>query len=709
MTMISRTCAAAMLAAALALIDASPAHATCDPGLVSQAVIARIQKDSIEQVLKPLGALVPQQTELGQFDVPIGECGLWFDDTIIHFQRGTVHLSNATYGVTLTNGGMDVEIRGDIAATGHLDLEICALPNDSCDAAVVAQGFSAHARVSVGVTDCVPTVSVDAFTVNVSHDNVAIELTGCSAYATAFDVAQEWLRDDLIDYAAAEVQSFVPALVEDQVGALTADLIQPTTVEGIEILAQPEAVDIDANGITMTFGVKSQAAAIADCVAGIDYRRQPSALIPTIDMPQTTSIAVSTRLAQNVIDSAWRAGWLCLDLSSTASPAIDSALSTIIAGTQTRVTMNALAPPRLTFVASDNGRATVELGQLSGRIAVQVPNDRAYTADFLAGLSLDADATMRAATREMVLQPRATTVTPLSITLGTSPLGFSQEGIDRFVRNGVMPYVTRQIGELPLVTGLFDAAYVAVTIGKVRTTNSAVIAEIAMVDIDASDVTPPATVLGDVPVCPCPPAVAITVASTDDTTSGELIRHSVKVDDVATDTALRAGSTVMVTGLAHGHHVIHLAAVDLMGNGDPTGADVSVDIDALPPTLRFVGAPRGIVASSGTRLRLDAEDDTAVANTIDYQVGIVGMEAVADTVIQTGTLRRGEDLVLDGLPDGTTIRVRATAYDTAGNSVEATTSMAVLDQPSMGCQATPTSSVVLLALTFLLRGRRRYG
>ena len=700
-----RTCAVATLAATVVL-QASVARAVCDPDLVSQAVVARIQKESIEHVLRPLGALVPQEADLGQFDVVLGECGLWFDDTVIHFQRGTVHLANTTYTVTLADGAIDIAINGDIDATGHLDLQICALPDDSCDAHVIAHGVTAHARASIAVNQCVPTLVVDAFTFAVDHANVSVELTGCAAYATAFEVSQEWLRDDLIDYAAAEIEAFVPSLVETQVGALTSDLVKPTTIEGIEVNAQPQSVAIDANGITMSFGVATRATAIADCVSTTEPRLASPIAAPPIVMPQATSVAISSRLAQNVVDSAWRAGWLCLEVPS-AAPAIDELLATLVKGTTTHVTLNALAAPRVAFVPSETGSATVELSQLSGHIAVTVPNDRDYTADFLGNLTIAADTRMRPATRELVLATTQASVTPTRITLGTSSLGFTQEGVDRFIRNAVVPFVTKQVGELPIITGVFDAAYVAITIGAVRTTSDAVIAEINLVDIDANDVTPPTTSVGAAPFCPCPSDVTIGVGSTDNTTIGELVRHRVSIDGSPADDALRAGAQVLVEGLTDGEHVIHLAAVDLMGNVDPVGLDVKVDVDAQPPVVRFAGEPRGIIGTHGLRLRIEAEDDTALADRMTYQVGVVSSLALPDTIIRSGSVRHGEVLALDDLPDDTTIRVRVTAVDLAGNSAVASVSMAVLDAPTMGCGAVPASWAGLLAALLAWSMRRR--
>ncbi len=691
--------------AATVMLEASVARAVCDPDLVSQAVVARIQKESIEHVLRPLGALVPQDASLGQFDVVLGECGLWFDDTIIQFQRGTVHLASTTFTVTLADGAIDIDIRGDIDATGHLDLQICALPDDSCDAHVVAHGVTAHARASIAVNQCAPTLTVDAFTFAVNHDDVTVELTGCAAYATAFDVSQEWLRDDLIAYAAAEIEAFIPGMVETQVAALTSDLIEPTTIDGIEVNVQPESVAIDANGITMSFGVATRTSVIADCVAMTETRLAPPAPVPTIVMPQATSVAISTRLAQNVVESAWRAGWLCLDVPS-AAPAIDDLLATIVKGTTTRVTLNALAPPRVAFHPSDTGSATVELSQLSGHIAVTVPNDRDYTADFLGNLSISADTRMRPATRELVLSTTQTNVTPTQITLGASSLGFTPEGVDRFIRNAVMPFVTKQVGDLPIISGLFDAAYVAITIGALRTTNDAVIAEIGLVDIDANDAVPPTTTVGLAPVCPCASDVAISVASTDNTTIAELMRHRVTVDGSPADSELRAGAQVLIEGLEDGEHTIHLAAVDLMGNVDPVGVDVTVDVDAQPPTIRFIDQPRGIVGTHGLRLRMEAADDTALADRITYELGIVSSVAAPDTIIRSGSVRLGEILALDDLPDGATIRVRVTALDIAGNSAEATVSMAVLDDPTMGCVTVHGSWLGLAAVALAFRRRR---
>jgi hypothetical protein len=185
------------------------------------------------------------------------------------------------------------------------------------------------------------------------------------------------------------------------------------------------------------------------------------------------------------------------------------------------------------------------------------------------------------------------------------------------------------------------------------------------------------------------------------------MRHRVTVDASPPDSDLRAGALVLIEGLEDGEHTVHLAAVDLMGNVDPVGFDVKIDVDAQSPTIRFAEHPHGIVPTHGLRLRIEAEDETALADRIAYQVGIVSSQAIPDTIIRSGTVRHGEVLALDDLPDGATIRVRATAQDRAGNSAEATVTMAVLDQPTMGCAAVHGSWLGLICALLLLRSRER--
>ncbi|HSI03337.1 MAG TPA: hypothetical protein VLC93_02610, partial [Myxococcota bacterium] len=66
-------------------------------------------------------------------------------------------------------------------------------------------------------------------------------------------------------------------------------------------------------------------------------------------------------------------------------------------------------------------------------------------------------------------------------------------------------------------------------------------------------------------------------------------------------------------------------------------------------------------------------------------------------------------LKLDGLPDLSTVRVRLTATDQAGNVATFTQSYAVVDDPGMGCAAAGEASLfAMLAIAgMLLRKRKR--
>ena len=63
--------------------NARPAAAECARDLIRQAVVARITQDSIDSILKPVGALVPENVAFPRTTTEVFSCGGWFDSTSV--------------------------------------------------------------------------------------------------------------------------------------------------------------------------------------------------------------------------------------------------------------------------------------------------------------------------------------------------------------------------------------------------------------------------------------------------------------------------------------------------------------------------------------------------------------------------------------------------------------------------------------------------
>ncbi|MEZ0311770.1 MAG: hypothetical protein ACAI38_08340 [Myxococcota bacterium] len=691
--------------------NARPAAAECARDLIRQAVVARITQQSIDSILKPVGALVPENVDFPQTTTEVFSCGGWFDSTTITTERGNIHLALSQIQVDLDGGDVVIDVAGDIEANADLAMEVCLLPNANCSAGVTARGVAVHARAAISVTECVPNIVISEFAITIDNNDIEAHLDDCGAYTYVVEWLEDWLRGGLLDYATQELAAFLPELIQTQLAAVTTELLSSNLeVRDVSFRAQPEWIAIDDTGIMVSFAAASSPDRIADCARGVaiaDNRIEPD---EGIRLPAGTSIAVSGRLGQNIVTSAWQAGWACLDLSSVA-PGVTNVLDSVLPGAHTEVTLEVKKAPRFTLTPSEVGSANLELTDVRGSVRIDVPGDGDYRADFQTSLSIGADIAVTPITRQIALTPREFRMGAVDVTLGQASLGFSEESIDRFVRNEVAPLFTSSLAELPLVSNLFSATLVGVSIDSLATSQNGATAEIEVTGVYQTDDVPPKTTFAKEPQCPCAPELAFTMKSSDDTTPFEMVRHRVEIDGQIMP-QLFAGAVVKVKvprpDNDGGQHRVRVAAVDLAGNVDPDARVMDLAIDYVPPKVSFVNPPIGIIPADGARIAIAVEDETAVADTIDYTVAVVGREAVVDEVFISRTQSASDPIELFGLPDATTIRLRVIGRDRAGNTTEARTSFAVLAYPSMGCAgARPTNLTGLLLLVGLAFARVR--
>ncbi len=693
--------------------NARSASAECARDLVRQAVVARITQDSIDAILKPVGALVPENLPFPRTTTEIFSCGGWFDSTTITTERGTIRLALSQVQIDLDGGDVVIDVAGDIDANADLAMEVCLLPNANCSAGVTARGVAVHARVSIAVTECIPSIVISEFAITINNNDIEARLDDCGAYTYVVEWLEDWLRGGLLDYATQELAAYLPELIQTQIAAVTTELLSSNLqVRDVSFRAQPEWISVDDSGVMVSFAAAASPNTIADCARGVAIA--PNKLEPDegVRLPEGTSIAVSGRLGQNIVTSAWQAGWACLDLSSIA-PGVTSVLDSVLPGAHTEVTLEVKKAPVFTLAPSSVGSANLELADVRGAVRIDVPGDGDYRADFRTSLSIGADIAVLPVTRQIALTPRDFRMGSVEVTLGNSGLGFSEESIDRFVRNEVAPLFTSTLAELPLVSNLFSATLVGVSIDALATSQNGATAEIDVTGVYQTDDVPPKTTFAKEPQCPCPADLVFNMTSTDDTTPEEMVRHRVEIDGEILP-QLYGGALIKLkvprATNDGGEHQVRVAAVDLAGNIDPQARVMNLAIDYVPPVVRLVDPPQGIVSTDGVSVAVEVQDETAVADTIDYSVSVVSREAVVDEVILSRTQSRDEPIVLYGLPDASTVRLRVVGRDRAGNATEARTSFSVLAYPTMGCagsRPTNLAGALVLAGWLVARIRRR--
>lgn len=695
------------------LLGVRSAHATCSRDLVKQAVVGRITQESIDSILRPVGALVPENIALPQTTVEVFSCGSWFDSTTITTERGNIRLALSNIQIDLDGGDVVIDVAGDIEADADLAMTVCLLPNANCSAGVTARGVNVHARASIAVTDCVPNIVISEFNIALDNNDIEAHLENCGGYSYVVEWLEDWLRGGLLDYATQELGTYLPKLIKEQIGAVTTELLSSNLqVRDVSFRAEPEWVAVDDDGIMVSFAAGTNPDKIAECARGVAVPNV--AVDPTegIRLPDGTSIAVSGRLGQNILTSAWQAGWACLDLSSIA-PGMTNVLDSVLPGAHTEVTIAVKKPPVFTLSPSSVGSATLELPDVQGNIVIQVPGDRDYTAAFKTSLAIGADVAITSMSRQVALTPRDFRIGAVDVTLGQAALGFSEESIDRFVRNEVAPLFTSTLADLPLVSNLFSATLVGVSIDSLATTQNAATAQMAITGVFQTDNVPPKTSIANQPECPCAPELSFTMKSSDDTTPAGMVRHRIEVDGIQ-QAQLQGGGVVTVRVPSppgdRTPHSVRIAAVDLAGNVDVNAKAMDVIIDSQPPVVSLVNEPKGIIDADAVRLAVNITDDFAIADTMDYKVAVVSRDALPDQVFIERTQNVGDAIELYGLPDATTVRLTITGRDRAGNSTEYRTSFAVLAYPTMGCAASQSINfwgVLTLAGLIVARVRRR--
>ena len=593
--------------------------------------------------------------------------------------------------LTLGDGEIGVEASLDVEVSGRLEMQVCALPDAVCDALLVSEGVAVRGRLEPRLDACRPVIPVTEVTLRADHSRTSITLGGCP-YDELWDVASAWFEEALLGLLTDELAEIVREELPPAVEAFTTELVsEGFDGNGVRFLAAPESLDVSADGVTLSFVADVLPTGPPAACLPADATLPPEAAgrAPTPTSSAPISLALSHPLVQRAVRAAWHAGALCwnsreLDLD-LATPLQVFAPDVVVFG---QVVPE--QPPSVAWGDAALGEhLRVSAAGVRVDVAVQVPGHQESTMTARLDLALAADVEIDPTVQALVIHPRSVTSTGALVTAPGATLGFGAGTLQSLVDGALLPALGPSLGRLPLLTNLLVAAPVAVRIDAVRVRGDALEAELELWPRDAPDTSPPETV-----VSAAPPLAAedidLGLASWDDLTPERFLRHQLAIDG-AFEESLLTGTTVRLSGLAHGAHTVLLAAVDLAGNVDASPETLAFFVDATPPSVYLDGAPRGVVHERRVSVTVRADDDLTPADRLQrgWTLTRLGEPGEPDRLLASGLLGPDGALALDGLPEDTIVRLTAWASDEVGNRGEASVAFFANATPEFGCAQSP--------------------
>jgi hypothetical protein len=421
------------------------------------------------------------------------------------------------------------------------------------------------------------------------------------------------------------------------------------------------------------------------------------------------SISASEAFVQRAIRSAWLAGWMCFD-TRDYDLGLGAYLGDMMPDAFLEATLVPQSPPSVRLsptIATEPVEITLD--EVYSQLAIGSASLATSYVDIHGGARFGGALAMDRSVQNLVLSLMSVQSRPLTISAPGAELLFSEPAIANLLDNAVMPAFRDTLSAFPLTTSLFLSTPVAARLVEVAVDDGTHLrAEMEIIAVDPDDHVPPVTVVTREPPRPSPPDVAVSVASGDDVTPREFLRHRVLIDGVPAPGEDLTGDELLITDVPGGPHTLTLAAVDLTGNLDETPVSLDVLVDDTSPTVTVDEAPTGLIAEDQATLRYTARDDITPPGRLRLRYTASLIQTVGpDLPLYAGDLAPGEDLRLTDLPEDSVVRVTVFAVDEAGNEGKEEVAFAVNVNPTFSCRALPGSGLAALVAIALLRSRRR--
>ncbi len=688
---------------------ATPAYAICPAELIPNAMYGRIDATAVALLEPLLVDMVPPQFAVPPAAYTLMECYEPFEDTTVTPRNGLVNLTVQHTALALRDGAVELDMTLRAGGEADLALQICALPNADCHAAIAADVITVHARVEPSVSDCALHLPVTVLDIRVDPYATMVRVTDCGLYDDIWYLVYDWFRDTIINLVVDEIRAAMLTELPAWVETFTSDFVaQELTLMGLRLNAAIAGVWVDPSAVTMALAANvTPTAGAAACVpAGSNLSPQaPAMSVPALGSAQL-AVAGSQPFLERALQAAWLGGLLCFD-SAALGLDLGAALDALAPGATLDAKVRMVDAPRLA-IAQQGVELTAK--HLEADLTLTSSGGEPTFLKASAGATLSAALAIDHAQRALTLAFTSLRSSGLSLDYQSGALTFSQAAVTRLIENTVLPAFADNLGPLPVSTSLLVTAPVAFDLENVATMPEHLRADLRLWPIDPTDDVPPVTVVVQPPDLPSAADLTFDVASVDDRTPLAFMRHQVIVDGVWED-APRAGTSILVTGLRGGEHHLRLAAVDLNDNMDATPLTLTVWVDDQAPEVAITRAPVGFFEETSAIIEVAVADDwTPKARlSLRYTAGVIQRAAAPDRVITSGVMH-GSRVTLSELPEDEVIRVTITATDEAGNSADTSVAFVMSGKPSFDCAAAgaEVNLVVMLALLLGRHLRRRW-
>jgi len=300
--------------------------------------------------------------------------------------------------------------------------------------------------------------------------------------------------------------------------------------------------------------------------------------------------------------------------------------------------------------------------------------------------------------------------------MGATELGFDVDRMIQVIETLILPKILKDLGEIQVTGAVFSMPGYAAILRELRTSEAYLSVRADLFAEPTVDATAPDTEILRAPTSVVSVKNAtVLVSGSDAEIPPELLRYNVLIDGkapVGEPSTIReipvgeAGKTATYS--------VSIAAMDLVGNVDPTPVVTEVTVDGIAPKLVIVGERIVKLETTDAFMRWRTSDDLTADEKLRTKVEIFRIKDKKDPLsaelVETLDVAQGERSLAFKVREGSLYRAVVVVQDEVGNESR---SSVLLDIAGSGCSISGGTSeqslpfiIALMAAMTILRRRR---